>query len=54
MKKHGFCIQYPYIDKKFEEDLEFARRTEAAFKRYEKGGFKEADGKKFLEMLKEW
>ena len=42
------------IDKNFEEDLEFARRTEEAFKRYEKGEFKEVDSKKFLEMLEEW
>ena len=42
------------IDKNFEEDLEFAKRTEAAFKRYEKGKFKEVDAKKFLEMLEEW
>ena len=42
------------IDKNFEEDIEFARRTEAALKRYEKGEFNEVDGKKFLKMLEEW
>ncbi len=42
------------IDKNFEEDLEFAKRTEEAFKRYEKGEFKEVSDEKFLEMLEEW
>ena len=37
---------------KKEEDLEFARRTEEAYKRHEKGEFKEMDHKKFLKMLK--
>ena len=36
-----------------EEDLEFAKRTEEAFKRYEKGEFKEVSDEKFLEMLEE-
>ena len=42
------------IDKKFEEDLEFAKRTEEAFRRYERGEFKEVNDKEFLEMLEEW
>jgi len=42
------------MDKNFEEDLEFAERTEEAFKRYEKGKFKEVSDEKFLEMLEEW
>lgn len=42
------------LDKNFEEDLEFARRTEEAFKRYEAGEFKEVEGKQFLEILEEW
>jgi len=42
------------MDKNFEEDLEFAKRTEEAFKRYEKGEFKEVSDEKFLEMLEEW
>ena len=42
------------MDKNFEEDLEFAKRTEEAFKRYEKGEFTEVSDEKFLEMLEEW
>lgn len=42
------------MDKNFEEDLEFAKRTEEAFRKYERGEFKEVDDKKFLEMLEEW
>jgi len=42
------------IDKNFEDDLKFAKRTEAAFKRYRKGEFKEVDNKKFLKMLEQW
>ena len=36
------------LDKNFEEDLEFARRTEEAWKRYEKGEFIEMDYDEFL------
>ena len=36
------------------EDLEFARRTEEAYKRYEKGEFREMDFDKFLEEAKKW
>jgi len=42
------------IDKNFEDDLKFAKRTEEAFKRFERGEFKEVDGKKFLKMLEKW
>ncbi|MFW6120954.1 MAG: AbrB/MazE/SpoVT family DNA-binding domain-containing protein [Petrotogales bacterium] len=42
------------IDKNFEDDLKFAKRTEEAFKRYERGEFREVDGKKFLKMLEKW
>ena len=37
-----------------EEDLEFARRTEEAFKRYEKGEFIEMDFDEFLKEAKKW
>ena len=40
------------LKKKIQEDLEFARRTEEAYKRYEKGEFKSLPMKKFLKMLK--
>lgn len=42
------------FDKKLEEDLIFAKRTEEAFKRYEKGEFIEMDFDKFLKRLKKW
>ena len=42
------------IDKNFEDDLKFAKRTEEAFKRYERGEFKEVEGKKFLKILEKW
>lgn len=40
------------IGKKIREDLEFARRTEEAYKRYENGEFKSLPMGKFLKMLK--
>ena len=43
--------------KKFEqviEDIEFARRTEEAYKRHEEGDFIEMDSEKFLKELKKW
>ncbi len=39
------------LDKNFEEDLEFARRTEEAWKRYENGEFISMPADKFLEKL---
>ncbi len=42
------------IDKNLAEDLEFARRTEEALKRYEKGEFISLPADKFLEELKKW
>jgi AbrB family looped-hinge helix DNA binding protein len=42
------------MNKNFEEDLEFARRTEEALKRYEKGEFEEMDFDGFLETAKKW
>ena len=42
------------FDKNLKEDLEFARRTEEAFKRYEKGLFVSLPKTKFLEELKKW
>ena len=41
-------------DKNFEEDLEFARRTEEAWKRFERGEFKSMNAKDFLETIKKW
>jgi AbrB family looped-hinge helix DNA binding protein len=42
------------FDKNLEEDLEFAKRTEEAWKRYDKGEFKSMDAKDFLRELKKW
>ena len=42
------------MNKNLAEDLEFARRTEEALKRYEKGEFVSLPADKFLEALKKW
>jgi len=42
------------LDKNLEEDLEFARRTEEALKRYEKGKFKEMSMDEFSKELEKW
>ena len=42
------------MDKNLKEDLEFAKRTEEALKRYEKGEFKEMTLEKFSKTLEGW
>ena len=42
------------FDKNLEEDLEFARRTEEAWKRYENGEFIQMSGKDFLKEIEKW
>lgn len=42
------------LDEKFKEDLEFAKRTEGAYKRHERGEFKKMSANKFLEELDKW
>ena len=42
------------LDKKMKEDLEFAKRTEEAWKRYERGEFIEMEFDEFIEKLKKW
>lgn len=42
------------LNKNLEEDLIFAKRTEAAFKKYEKGEFIEMDFDEFLKEVKKW
>ena len=42
------------LKKTLKEDLEFARRTEEAWKRYEKGEFIEMDFDEFLKKAKKW
>ena len=39
---------------KFQEDLEFARRTEEAYLRYKKGKFISMDFDDFIEEMKKW
>ena len=42
------------FDKNLEEDLIFAKRTEEAWKKYEKGEFIEMDFDEFLKEAKKW
>jgi bifunctional DNA-binding transcriptional regulator/antitoxin component of YhaV-PrlF toxin-antitoxin module len=42
------------IDENFDDDLIFAKRTEEAYKRYQKGEFVEMNDKDFLKELKKW
>lgn len=42
------------FSKTLEEDLEFARRTEEAWKKYEKGEFIEMDFDDFLKEIEKW
>jgi len=42
------------LDEKFKEDLEFARRTEEAWKRHDRGEFKRMELDDFLKELKKW
>ncbi len=42
------------MDQQFQEDLEFARRTEEAWKRYDKGEFHSYSKEDFLKKLEKW
>ena len=42
------------LDKDFRDDLEFARRTEEAWKRHDEGNFRSSNAKDFLKELKKW
>jgi AbrB family looped-hinge helix DNA binding protein len=42
------------LDSALKEDLEFAKRTEEAWKSYEKGEFKSMNSKDFLDELAKW
>jgi|SRR3989338_11498430 len=42
------------MSKNFKEDLTFAKKTEAAWERYEKGEFKTSTAKDFLQDLDKW
>ncbi len=47
-------INEKYFDEKLKDDLIFAKRTEEAYKKYEKGEFKSMDFDDFLEEIKKW
>ncbi|MAH47609.1 AbrB family transcriptional regulator [Candidatus Pacearchaeota archaeon] len=42
------------ISEQMKEDLEFARRTNEAWDKYEKGQFKEMDFDNFINEMKKW
>lgn len=42
------------LTEKLKEDIEFARKTEEAYKRHEKGEFKTLEESEFLEEIKRW
>lgn len=42
------------FEKNIEEDLEFARRTEEAYKRHERGEFVSMDAEDFFKEIKKW
>lgn len=42
------------FDKNLEEDLKFARRTEKAWKRIDRGEYIKMDADEFLEEIKKW
>ena len=42
------------LDSSLKADLEFAKRTEEAWKSYERGEFKSMDSKDFLNALERW
>ncbi len=42
------------FNKNFEDDLIFAKRTEDALKKYEKGLYKEMDDKSFTNEIEKW
>jgi AbrB family looped-hinge helix DNA binding protein len=42
------------FSKNVEEDLEFAKRTEDAWKSYERGEFKQMDFDDFINEMKKW
>jgi len=42
------------FNKNLQEDLEFAKRTEEAWKRYDRGEFISMDAEDFLKEIKKW
>lgn len=56
MKSRGNLVlkREKEFSKKLEEDLEFARRTEEAYKKYDKGEFIEMEFDEFIKEVKKW
>jgi len=54
IKNHSQLIIKKATDMNLAEDLEFAKRTEEAYKRYEKGNFKEMSLEQFEKELEKW
>ena len=46
--------KYNNMNEKIKDDLIFAKRTEEAWKRYEKGEFISMDFNDFLQEVKKW
>lgn len=42
------------LDDQFKEDLEFARRTEEAWQRHDRGEFKQMEFDEFIKEMKRW
>ncbi|MFH0978992.1 MAG: AbrB/MazE/SpoVT family DNA-binding domain-containing protein [Candidatus Woesearchaeota archaeon] len=54
IKNDGQLILRKATDMKLAEDLEFAKRTEEAAKRFDKGLFKEMSLQEFKKELEKW
>jgi len=53
-KKQIILEKTSALDEKLKEDLEFARRTEEAYKQIEEGKFSSMSSEEFLKKLEEW
>lgn len=53
-EKQIIMVKASKFDEKLKEDLIFAKRTEEAWKRYEKGEFTSSSAEDFLKQLKTW
>ncbi len=50
----SFALKANPLSEKAKEDLEFARRTEEALERYDRGEFHSMSGGDFLKELERW
>ncbi len=53
-KNHIILKKEKDFSEKLEEDLEFARRTEEAYKRHERGEFIQMDFDEFIKEMEKW